>query len=94
MNRKERKAKVRGRHSATNDLAPRTSSRRAPFTYRKIEENPLYDQVVKKMNLDPLQGEIGFKKTDIMAGIRYRDTRVPIYGVNVPHPWGKPHEEL
>lgn len=91
MNKKERRAKLRGRHSATNESAPKVVSKPRPFRLREIEPNPLYDQVAKQMGLDPLKGEFGFKKTDIWAGIRYRDTRVPIPGFNVPE---TPDEEL
>lgn len=92
MSRRQRKSKVRGKHSAANPNAPKaTSVRKAPFTLRTIQEAPLYDQIASQMGLNPAANKI-YKKTDIMEGIRYRDTNVPIYGVNAPDPF-KPEKE-
>jgi hypothetical protein len=94
MNRKERKDKLRGKHSATNEAAPTVPTRRAPFTKRTSIPTPLYDQIVNKLKIDPLKDRTGIKRVDIMKGIRYKDTRVPIYGVNAQYPWEKPDEEM
>jgi len=86
--RKERKANLRGKHSATNETAPVAPTRNAPFTLRTTIATPLYDQVVAKLNFDPLEGKTGPNKVDLTAGLKYAaGTRVPIYGYNAPDPF-------
>ena len=92
MNRKERKAKLRGKHSATNEAAP-TVPRVAPFTTRTSIPTPLYDQVVEKLKVDPVKDATEFKKIPRYS-MRYPGTRVPLYGINIPSPGEKPDEEI